>query len=74
MIEITQFDGPAPAGLRDSDPGARFECKICWYVYEPVTGDDVWQIPQGTPFSELPAYWRCPECDSESTQFLMIQD
>ncbi|MCU7925204.1 MAG: [NiFe]-hydrogenase assembly chaperone HybE [Candidatus Thiodiazotropha sp. (ex Dulcina madagascariensis)] len=38
--------------LRDE---SRLECKICWYVYDPAEGDDYWQIPPGTPFSQLPA-------------------
>lgn len=53
---------------------SRLECKICWYVYEPDKGDDVWQIAPGTPFSHLPAHWRCPVCDSEKDQFMVVAD
>ncbi|WP_394700487.1 rubredoxin [Thiomicrorhabdus sp.] len=24
-----------------------------------------WQVPPGTPFSQLPPEWRCPDCDGE---------
>ncbi|MCB1756554.1 MAG: rubredoxin [Gammaproteobacteria bacterium] len=50
------------------------ECKICWHVYDPQTGDEYWQVPPGTPFSALPDYWRCPECDGEKDQFMVLAD
>jgi rubredoxin len=52
----------------------KLECKICWWVYDPAVGDPVWQIPPGTPFSQLPDHWRCPECDGAREQFMVIQD
>ena len=51
---------------------ALMECKICWYVYDPADGDPVWQIPQGTPFAQLPDHWRCPECDGSKEQFMVL--
>lgn len=51
---------------------ARLECKICWWVYDPAEGDAVWQIPPGTPFSALPAHWRCPVCDGAHDQFMVL--
>lgn len=51
---------------------ARLECKICWHVYDPQEGDDVWQVAAGTPFSQLPEHWRCPECDGEKGQFMVL--
>lgn len=55
-------------------PDARMECKICWWVYDPALGDDVWQIPAGTPFSALPEHWKCPVCDGARDQFMVLQD
>ena len=52
---------------------ARMECKICWHVYDPLVGDDYWQIPAGTPFAALPDHWRCPECDGDKDQFMVVQ-
>lgn len=52
--------------------GARMECKICWWVYDPAVGDDVWQIPPGTPFSALPDHWKCPVCDGARDQFMVM--
>ncbi len=51
---------------------SRLECKICWYVYDPEAGDDYWQIPPGTPFSHLPDHWRCPRCDGNKDDFMVI--
>ena len=57
--------------LRDD---SKLECRICWHVYDPAAGDSDYQIPAGTPFSALPDYWRCPQCDGEPGNFLPIDD
>ena len=49
-----------------------FECKVCWYVYDPDIGDDVAQIPAGTPFDKLPETWICPGCDGPKFGFLPV--
>ncbi len=64
---------PATASTR-IDASTRLECRICWYVYDPALGDEVEQIPPGTPFSDLPAHWRCPQCDAERDKFLPLAD
>lgn len=69
-----RFEGSYLGDDARIDPGTRLECKICWYVYDPVEGDTVWQIPPGTPFVELPAHWRCPVCDGEREQFMVLDD
>ncbi len=53
---------------------SRLECRICWYIYDPVQGDELGQIPPGTSFSDLPDHWRCPQCDSDKEMFLTIDD
>ena len=53
---------------------SRLECKICWYVYDPAQGDEVWQIPPGTPYAELPAHWSCPNCGAKKQDFLLLDD
>ena len=54
--------------------GPRLECKICWTVYDPALGDEVWQIPPGTPFADLPPHWSCPNCSAEKSGFLLLDD
>jgi len=51
----------------------QLECKICWYVYDPKIGDDYWQIPPGTAFSQLPEHWSCPQCDGNKIDFMVIE-
>ena len=55
-------------------PTTRLECKVCWHVYDPVEGDAVWQIPPGTPFTDLPHHWTCPNCSTEQAGFLPLED
>jgi rubredoxin len=67
--------GPAPGETtRNYAADTRMECKICWQVYDPAEGDDVHQIPPGTPFADLPDFWRCPQCDAGPSSFLPIED
>jgi rubredoxin len=61
-------------GKQDVDDAARMECGICWHVYDPAEGDSVWQIPAGTPFAQLPADWRCPNCDADPSKFMRVRD
>lgn len=62
---------PAAGTARITD-STRLECRICWHVYDPEVGDEIEQIPAGTPFSMLPSYWRCPQCDAEKDKFLPV--
>ncbi len=48
------------------------ECGVCWTRYDPTVGDQVAQIPAGTPFTALPGDWRCPTCDGEKHRFLAL--
>ncbi|QGM96806.1 rubredoxin [Methylocystis parvus] len=50
----------------------RMECGVCWSVYDPAEGDPVWQIAPGTPFSQLPEEWRCPNCDAPRMRFMRL--
>jgi rubredoxin len=68
------FEGSYLGSAGKLRAGARLECKICWWVYDPAIGDAVWQIDPGTPFSALPAHWRCPQCDGDAEQFMVLAD
>lgn len=68
------FEGSFLGDVSRIDDQTKMECKICWYVYDPAQGDAQWQIPAGTPFSALPAHWRCPNCDGDSEQFMVLID
>lgn len=53
---------------------SKLECKICWYVYDPQIGDEYWQVPAGTSFSQLPPHWSCPNCDGNKNDFLLVEE
>lgn len=52
----------------------RLECPVCWYLYDPSAGDELNQVPPGTPFAELPADWCCPNCGGARRAFLIVPD
>lgn len=53
---------------------ARWECGICWNVYDPQAGDALTQTPPGTPFELLPENWCCPNCEAPKHKFMMVTD
>lgn len=57
-----------------ADPMARFECGVCWRVYDPAEGDEINQIPPGTSFADLPENWVCPGCEAARQRFLVLDD
>ena len=72
---MTGSPGPDPFSTADRiQDHTRLECRICWHVYDPAHGDEIEQVPPGTPFSALPAHWRCPECDAEKSMYLPLDD
>lgn len=73
-INGRQFEGSYLGDRGRLPRDARLECKICWWVYDPALGDPVWQVEPGTPFSDLPGHWRCPECDGDADQFMVSVD
>ncbi|WP_298235020.1 rubredoxin [uncultured Azohydromonas sp.] len=72
-MEGTRFEGSYLGDRSRLAAEARLECKVCWWVYDPAQGDDTWQIPPGTPFTALPPHWRCPVCDGDAEQFMVVR-
>ncbi len=71
-INGQQFEGSYLGDRTRLPADAQLECKICWWVYDPAVGDAQWQISAGTAFYDLPAHWRCPQCDGAADQFLVV--
>ncbi|PWC39364.1 [NiFe]-hydrogenase assembly chaperone HybE [Azospirillum sp. TSO35-2] len=67
-----RFEGSYLGDASRIGDGTRMECKICWHVYDPAEGCEVWQVPAGTPFTALPGDWRCPVCDGARDQFMAL--
>lgn len=57
-----------------AEPQARFECGVCWHIYDPAEGDPIGQIPPGTPFAALPEQWTCPNCEAARERFLVLAE
>jgi len=41
---------------------ARYRCPVCGYEYDEEKGDQHEGFPPGTPWSEVPDEWHCPDC------------
>ncbi len=46
-----------------------YECIMCGYVYVPEEGDWDTDVVPGTPFSEIPEDWFCPDCGATKEWF-----
>lgn len=51
---------------------AKWQCKVCSYIYDPEKGDTDNNVPAGTPFEALPDDWVCPECGVGKEEFEKI--
>ncbi len=72
MSGLLTFEGSYGGHARRIAADTRLECKICWHVYDPARGCESWQVAPGTPFSSLPADWRCPGCDAPPSGFMAL--
>jgi rubredoxin len=53
---------------------SKLECKVCWFLYDPKTGDEEFDIPAGVPFNDLPDDWVCPRCNAPKSDFLLVNE
>jgi [NiFe] hydrogenase assembly HybE family chaperone len=71
-MKTQRFEGSFLGDNSRIADSTRLECGVCWHVYDPAIGDDVWQVAPGTPFAALPDHWRCPICDARQDQFILL--
>jgi rubredoxin len=69
LAPLTDTNPKVAAGTTDDD---RFECRACGYIYNPSKGDPKQKIIAGTPFTVLPATWKCPDCGAKKGTFTNI--
>ena len=50
----------------------QYRCTVCGYIYDPKKGDPENGVKPGTPFTELPEDWVCPECGVTKDNFEKI--
>jgi flavin reductase (DIM6/NTAB) family NADH-FMN oxidoreductase RutF/rubredoxin len=48
---------------------AKYVCRVCGYIYDPILGDPDSGIQPGTLFEKLPENWVCPICRAYKSQF-----
>ena len=48
---------------------AKWECRVCGYVYDPAKGDPDNGVNAGTAFENLPEDWVCPSCGANKDLF-----
>ena len=64
------LDFPEPqAHERSSRPDAAWHCPQCGFVYDEREGFALDGIAPGTPWSDLPAEWTCPDCLAPKSAF-----
>ncbi len=51
---------------------ARYQCKVCGYIYDPEEGDPHSGIAPGTAFEDIPDDWECPVCGVSKKDFVRI--
>ncbi|NMA92637.1 MAG: rubredoxin [Firmicutes bacterium] len=49
---------------------AKYVCRVCGYLYDPVKGEPKRQTVPGTAFRDLPGDWRCPVCRVGTDRFV----
>ncbi len=54
--------------------GAKYECSVCGYIYDPEEGDPESGIAPGIPFEELPEDWQCPVCGAGKDEFGELEE
>jgi len=64
-IAVSESPGPAPVASGQR----RYICRGCYFIYEEASGAPQAGIAPGTPFAEVPAAWRCPDCGTEKDTF-----
>lgn len=51
----------------------KYICEVCGYIYDPANGDPTANIKPGTPFTNLPEEWVCPECGVGKDRFRPVE-
>jgi GntR family transcriptional regulator/MocR family aminotransferase len=59
----------APIARPPAAAQRRFICRGCYFIYEEAQGLPRLEIAPGTPFADIAASWRCPDCGTEKANF-----
>ena len=45
-----------------ADLGPCMQCSVCQWIYDPAKGEPLQDVAPGTPWSDVPDNFLCPEC------------
>ena len=48
-------------------------CQTCGFVYNEANGDPLNGIVPGTPWTDVPEDWQCPDCGTPKSEFEMTE-
>ncbi|WP_062264249.1 rubredoxin [Endozoicomonas arenosclerae] len=51
----------------------KWQCTVCGFVYDEEQGWPDEGIEPGTPWSDVPDTWVCPDCGAAKQDFEMIE-
>lgn len=52
----------------------KWRCRFCSHVYDEAKGDPDAGISAGTPFTQLPDDWICPDCGAGKQDYELMDD
>jgi rubredoxin len=50
-----------------------YMCVVCGWIYDEAQGRPEDGIAPGTRWADVPADWRCPECNVGKADFVMVE-
>jgi len=65
LPEVTAKPAEQPqtcSAAASADLGPRMQCSVCQWIYDPELGEPLQDVAPGTPWSEVPDNFLCPEC------------
>ena len=51
----------------------KYQCIVCGYTYDEAVGMPDDGIAAGTPWSDIPDDWACPDCGAAKSDFEMVE-
>ena len=58
----TKEEACACAAAAAADLGPSMQCSVCQWIYDPTKGEPLQDVAPGTPWSDVPDNFLCPEC------------
>lgn len=52
----------------------RYQCAVCFHIYDPAEGDPASGIAPGTAFEDLPDTWVCSDCNASKADFQPLEE